>query len=236
MAHKKSVALVFTALVAGVGIAWLVKRRSSQMPGLSAWQGVLAEKQGEFKAQQLVEQIRQRYATLLSDYPLPDNPILCRHATENILPGLALYQTLLQEHGGDRQAALEEVDAAFRAWAIAKNRLLIAPLKILPLPFELFQLVFAQMMKQFPIEGWDFTITENSAERIAFNGTRCFYLNTLTAYGAPELTASFCKTDEVLAEFFSSTARFVRPHTLGRGDRVCDFQYYRVNSHETNNL
>jgi hypothetical protein len=144
MAHKKSVALVFTALVAGVGIARLVKRRSSQMPGLSAWQGVLAEKQGEFKAQQLVEQIRQRYATLLSDYPLPDNPILCRHATENILPGLALYQTLLQEHGGDRQAALEEVDAAFRAWAIAKNRLLIAPLKILPLPFELFQLVFAQ--------------------------------------------------------------------------------------------
>ena len=228
MTNKKSTLLFLTALSAGVGIVWLVKHRNPQIPGLSAWQTVLAQKHGETQARRLAEQIRQRYASLLTEHPLPENPILCNHATENILPGLALYQTLLQEHGGDRQVALEEVDTAFRAWTIAKKRLLIAPLKILPLPFELFRLVFAQMMKQFPIEGWDFTITENSAERIAFDGTRCFYLNTLSAYGAPELTASFCKTDEVLAEFFSSTVCFVRPHTLGRGDAVCDFQYCRV--------
>ena len=58
--------------------------------------------------------------------------------------------------------------------------------------------------------------------------TRCFYLNTLTAYGAPELTASFCKSDEVMAELFPPSIRFVRPHTLGRGDALCDFQYCHV--------
>ncbi len=225
MSYKKSTLLVLTALAAGLGIVWFVKRRKSQMPGLSSWQGVLAEKHGETKAQQLAEQIRQRYAALLTEHPLPENPILRRHATENILPGLALYQILLQAYDGDRPAALNEVDAAFRAWTIAKNRLLLIPLKVLPMPFELFRLAIAQMMKKFPAAGWDFTFTENSAERIAFDGTRCFYLKTLTAYGAPELTASFCKTDEVLAGFFSSTVRFIRPHTLGRGDDLCDFQY-----------
>jgi hypothetical protein len=107
---------------------------------------------------------------------------------------------------------------------------------MLPAPFRLFKLAFAQMMKKFPVEGWDFTYIENNDDKIAFNGTRCFYLNTLSAYGAPELTASFCKSDDVMAELFPPEIRFIRPHTLGRGDELCDFQYCRVNSHETNNL
>ena len=50
----------------------------------------------------------------------------------------------------------------------------------------------------------------------------------LTDYGAPQLTASFCKMDDVMAELFPPEIRFVRAHTLGRGDDVCDFQYCRV--------
>jgi hypothetical protein len=228
MSRKKNISLVLTGLAVGFGIAWLVKRRSSQMPGLATWQGVLAEKHGSAATRQLAGQIRQRYAALLSERPLPENPILRKHATENILPGLALYQILLQELNDDRQAALAEVDAALRAWTLAKSRLLLAPLKLLPAPFRVFKLAFAQMMKKFPVEGWDFTFIENNDDKIAFNGTRCFYLNTLSAYGAPELTASFCKTDDVMAELFPPEVKFVRPHTLGRGDAVCDFQYYRV--------
>ena len=84
-------------------------------------------------------------------------------------------------------------------------------------------------MKIYPSEGWETTYLERSDTRLAFNMTRCFYLDTLKALGAPELTASFCKTDDVMAEQFPSTVRFVRPHTLGRGDALCDFQYCRAN-------
>jgi hypothetical protein len=77
MFNKKNISLVIMALAMGIGIAWLVKRRSSQMPGLSAWQGVLTEKFGEIKAQQLVEQIIQHYAALLTERPLPSK-ISCR--------------------------------------------------------------------------------------------------------------------------------------------------------------
>ena len=228
MSNNKSALLFLTALSAGVGIIWLVKRHKPQMPGLSAWQTVLAKSHGETQARRLAEQIRQRYVALLAEHPLPENPVLRKHATENILPGLALYQILLQELDNDRQAALAEVDVAFRAWTLKKSRWLLAPLKILPAPFRVFKLAFAQMMKKFPTEGWDFTYVENSNEKVAFNGTRCFYLKTLTAYGAPELTASFCKTDEVMAELFPPGVQFIRPHTLGRGDEICDFQYCRV--------
>lgn len=105
--------------------------------------------------------------------------------------------------------------------------MLLAPLRILPAPFRLFKFAFAQMMKKFPSEGWEIVYIEDSNERVAFNMTRCFYLNTLTAQGAPELTASFCKSDEVMAELFPPSIRFVRLHTLGHGDAVCDFQYCR---------
>ena len=111
---------------------------------------------------------------------------------------------------------------------LANSRLLFAPLQVLPNPFRLFRLIFPQVMKQFPPEGWDTTYIEISPDRIAFNMTRCFYLNTLTAHGAPELTASFCRSDDVMAELFPPSIRFIRPHTLGRGDAVCDFQYCHI--------
>jgi hypothetical protein len=233
---KRHIPLALVAVAAGLGLAWVARRRSQEIGGLPTWQNILAEKYGAAKAQQLAGQIRLRHAALLAQRPLPANAVLRRHVTGSILPGLALYQALLQEHNDDQQAALADVDAALRAWTLAKNRLLMFPFKVFPNSFWLFRLAFSWMMKKFPAEGWDFAYVEDSADRIAFDGTRCFYLNTLTSYGAPELTASFCKTDEVMAELFPPTIRFVREHTLGRGDEVCDFQYCHVKQDRRNQL
>ena len=228
MSHTKRYALFTLGVASALGIAWLVRQRCREIGGLRTWRQVLTRRHGAVKAQQLVDAIRQQHTAIIAERPLPENPTLRWHLKKNILPGLALYRVLLQEYGGDQQAALAEVDDAFRVWTLAKSRLLLAPLKMLPAPFRVFKLAFNQRMKVFPVEGWDFTFVENSDDKVAFNATRCFYLNTLTTYGAPELTASFCKTDEVMAELFPSSVRFVRPHTLGRSDQVCDFQYCRV--------
>ena len=228
MSRTKNYALFILSFASAVGLVWLVRRQRGERGSLPLWQSVLARRYGIEKAQRLIAAVRQRRAELLAAASLPQNPALRWHLTENILPGLALYQVLLQEHRGDQTAALAEVDEALRAWTLAKNRARFALLKLTPTPFSVFKLVFAQTMKQFPAEGWETTYVENSADRVAFNMTRCFYLNTLIAYGAPELTSSFCKSDEVMAELFPPSIRFVRPHTLGRGDALCDFQYCRV--------
>lgn len=196
------------------------------------WQQVIIKNHGTEKAQQLAAAIRQQCATLIAETSMPEDHTLRWHLKANILPGLALYRVLLKQYNGDQQAALAEVDNAFRAQTLAKYRLLLAPLKVMPTPFRLFKLAFSQMMKKFPAAGWNFSFVENSDDQIAFNATSCFYLNTLTALGAPELTASFCKSDDVLAELFPPSILFIREHTLGRGDIGCDFKYRRVKKPE----
>ncbi len=228
MGNKKIFPLAILAIGAGIGLAWAIRRAVQEVPGLSTWQRVLAEKHGPAKAEQLAGQIRLRYEVLRTERSLPRNPVLRRHTLQHILPGLALYQVLLREYQDDRQAALAELDEAFRALSLKKNRLLLAPLKLLPDSFGLFKLAFKVQMQDFPAEGWYTEYVDESDDRIAFNMRRCHYLKTLTDYGAPELTASFCKTDDVMAELFPPCIRFVRPHTLGRGDELCDFQYFHI--------
>jgi hypothetical protein len=228
MSGKKSSALFVLGFASALGLAWLVRYSREEISGLRAWRQVLIRRHGVEKAQSQVAAIRQQYATLITENRMPENQALHWHLRRKILPGLALYRVLVREQAGDQQAALDEVNEAFRSYTLSKSHMLFAPLKLLPNSFPLFKLIFPQMMKAFPAEGWDFTYLENSHDRVAFNATRCFYLNTLTAHGAPELTASFCKTDDVMAEAFPSSIRFVRLHTLGRGDAVCDFQYCRA--------
>lgn len=225
--HKNWLSILLLSLSAGLLAAWLVRRQAhrDQPSPLPLWQRLLAQKHGVDRAQAFAHDIRKAYAQLLAECAAPANATLRWHLTENILPGLALYRVLLADHGGDRQAALAEIDPIFGAWTQNKTRALLAPFQILPLPFWLFRKLAALQMKRYPPEGWDFSPVEDSPTRLAFNATRCFYLNTLTALGAPELTPAFCKTDEVMAEGFPATVRFVRSHTLGRGDALCDFQY-----------
>lgn len=225
MVRTKKTALFILGIASALGVAWLIRRRGAEIAGLNDWQRTLAQRYGTIKTRQLVAAVRQQHAVLTAETTLPENKSLRWHLTEKILPGLALYRALLQEHGGDQASALASVDEAFRARIYPKSRMLFAPMKMMPSPFHLFKWIFPQVMKQFPPEGWDITYIEDSADRIAFNMTRCYYLSTLTALGAPELTASFCKSDDVLAECFPPAIRFVRQHTLGRGDEVCDFQY-----------
>jgi hypothetical protein len=210
------------------GAAWLIRQRRAGTAGLSDWQRTLSRRYGAKKARQLTAAVRRQHACLVNETPMPENAALRWHLTEKRLPGLALYRALLQQHAGDQASALASVDEAFRAKTLAKSRLLFAPMKVLPNPFRFFKWIFPQVMKQFPPEGWDINYIKDNADRIAFNMTRCFYLNTLTDLGTPELTASFCKSDDVMAECFPPAIRFVRLHTLGRGDDVCDFQYCHV--------
>jgi hypothetical protein len=227
MSRMKNFSLILLGFASVLGIVWLVQRRRGETGDMSAWRQVLIRWHGAEKAPQLTEAVRQRRAVLIEEASLPENQALREHLKENILPGLALYQVVLKEQDGDQSAALAEVDEAFRAETMPKYRLLLAPLKVVPAPFRLFRFIFPQMMKQYPAEGWEIAYVENSNDKVAFNITRCFYLNTLTTYGTPELTAVFCKGDDLMAEFFPPDIHFVRLHTLGRGDQVCDFQYCR---------
>ncbi len=204
---------------------WWRRRASCSPLPVNAWLPALTQIHGAEQAQRLLAQAEARYRTLVAAQPAPEQRALRGHLLNHILPGLALYQVLLDTHGGDQQAALAEIAAAFRTWTEARNRATMRLLRVSPRPFAFFRLGFALRMTQFPKAGWDFAWIENSPQRIAFDSRSCFYLQTLTAYGAPELTASFCQMDDWMAEMLSPGITYRRTQTLARGGECCDFRY-----------
>jgi hypothetical protein len=69
---------------------------------------------------------------------------------------------------------------------------------------------------------------EDNDRCFAYDVHRCFYLDVLTAYGAPELTALYCKMDDLMYEALPPTITWERAKTLGRGDDRCDFRWCRM--------
>ncbi|MBP7689858.1 MAG: L-2-amino-thiazoline-4-carboxylic acid hydrolase [Thermoflexales bacterium] len=221
--------LIGLGLAASVIAGRLIARRKSGKPNFAkadTWRKALIGKYGTIEAEALMVKLQQRYEELYRARSHYDHPALRKHLAQNILPGLTLYQVLLAE-GNDQAAALAEVEQLLYASAVRSGlRQTVAALKFLPEPFTLLRpVVRAAMRFGFPAAGWETDWLEDSDQRIAFNIRRCFYLDTLTTYGAPELTPLFCRMDDVVYEALPASIRWERTGTLGRGNDRCDFCY-----------
>ena len=218
--------IVVLAAVAGL----IVARRLSapqRMPYLTLWQRRLAEKRGEAEAARLVARAQTRYDELYAQRPRPASRALRFHVERVTLPGLALYQTLLEE-SNDRQAVLAEMESLITS-SMAGYPSLMPLLVRLQDPFPVLRRVFPWMMRLgFPAEGWDLESVEDSNDCLAFNIRRCLYLDTLTSYGAPELTPVYCAQDDVRFAKLPPSITWERTMTLGRGHDRCDFRWCRA--------
>ena len=228
--------LVCFAVGLGVGVAWGRTRRQTserlrRMPHAQVFQRALATTRGGTTAAILVARAQARYDELFAQRPRFAHPALRWHLIFQILPGLALYQAL-KEDAAQRGATPEQ--AVAETGAVLEHLDVLAPwlqrLRWLPWAPALFWLTFQPTLALFPAAGWDLRIEENSPRRIAFTIYRCFYLDTLTAYGAPELTAHYCALDDIAYAALPPTIRWERTTTLGRGGPACDFCYRRVAS------
>jgi hypothetical protein len=71
-------------------------------------------------------------------------------------------------------------------------------------------------------------LLEDSEECLAFSNHHCIYLDVLSAYGAPELTALYCKLDDLMFQALPPTIVWRHSRTLARGDDECEFRWCRV--------
>jgi hypothetical protein len=90
------------------------------MPRLDAWQRALAEQWGEAGAAMLGSRVLEKYQVLYAQRPRFARRDLQSRLERDILPGLALYQVMLEETGA-QEDALAEVEGLFEA-APTKNR------------------------------------------------------------------------------------------------------------------
>jgi len=167
------------------------------------------------------EWITARYRELHSSQEWPANPQLRWHLVEGILPGLALYQ-VLRESGESQDNALGKIDRAFEQLFSADVRQMR---RIGRLPFALlfFRLSAKSFMRKYPPEGWQIEWRQNDKNGIRFDMASCFYQATLLRLGAPELTASFCRVDDLIYSEMSPYVAWQRTMTIAGGNAYCDF-------------
>jgi hypothetical protein len=207
--------------------------RHHQMPNSKTWQRALIEKHGEVQGAILAARVQTRYEALYDERPHFTHPALRWHLEQKIMPGLALYQVLCKENS-DQDAVLTEVSSLLEIGSRAFSKF-VNLYRYLPLPFAVMRQMFKASLLVYPRQGWDIERVENSKTSFAFNVHRCFYLNVFTAYSAPELTALYCRLDDLLYAAWSPSIRWERTKTLGRGDDCCDFRYSRGETGEVSN-
>jgi hypothetical protein len=196
----------------------------TNMPYFDLWRRELAKTHGQAEASCLGDKIRERHAKLSGAISVPNGKILKMRREKLLLPGLALYQTLKDEY---RQVdkALAETDLLFRIAFFRMERFGIPLLNYLPNPFPLARMAMRGSAVSEYGPG-DLVVLEDSPDCFAMRVYRCYLLDSLTAQGAPELTALFCATDDWLAELLPRV-RWERTQTLGRGGSYCDFCWRR---------
>ena len=174
----------------------------------------------------LAGRIQARYDELRARGPRFSHPALRQHLLTGILPGLALYQTLQAET--TPEAALAEVEMLF-AVAYTGQSALFPLIKRLPASFAIFRAACKLILQRsFPSAGWGMTFVEDTPDCIAFDmRDRCLYRDVLTVFGAPELTAVFCRMDDLVYGRLAPQIIFTRTKTLGQGDECCNFRYCR---------
>ncbi len=229
--HKGRYGLALALAVVLLAGLVIVRRAAAprRMPFAEPWQRALAAKRGVAKAGRLIADAEIRYRELYAERPRPASRALRIHLERSMLPGLALYQTLLAA-GDERETALTTMDALCADSVTGLVRLM-ALLSRLPRPFAIFRRVEPWVVRLgFPEEGWGVEQVESSEDCVAFNVNRCFYLDTLTTYGAPELTRVFCDGDDVYFPALEPSITWERTTTLGRGGDRCDFRWLRAAS------
>lgn len=98
----------------------------------------------------------------------------------------------------------------------------------MPFAFYTFNKTSRRSMKSmFPPEGWDVHWPDEGPNCLAFDMSRCYYLDVTEKLGASELMPAFCDCDDFMFEALSPKLIWKRTKTLGRGDEVCDFRFYR---------
>jgi hypothetical protein len=99
---------VAVGVMAGLAIGR--KNRMRCMPHLDAWQQALAEQWGKVGAAMLASRVLAKYKVLYARRPRFTQRVLQSHLERDILPGLALYQVLLEETGAQEDALVEVGD------------------------------------------------------------------------------------------------------------------------------
>lgn len=72
--------------------------------------------------------------------------------------------------------------------------------------------------------GWKVEFPKAPTDTFAMTTHKCIYQQIFSKYGMPEMTAVFCKVDDILYSNLPR-AEFLYTEQIGTGGKVCDYSY-----------
>lgn len=187
---------------------------------LAAFQETLTQR-FPAQAERLQAQTERRMQELWAAYA-GASPELHRHLESQIIPGIAVYETL--QTVMPRKEAYQTVHGYVeqRAWKIRR-----AILKLMHVP-GLWQRVpgiaTKGTRKMFgTAAGFQAVEKETDSNVWRIDMVKCPYHDACVTQGCPELCPCFCDSDDITYDGIHPRLVWHRTKTLGRGDDCCDF-------------
>ena len=145
-----------------------------------------------------------------------------RHLESQILPGIAIYETL--QTVMPKEQALQTVHnyVEQRAWKLKK---IFRAMMYIPGFYKKVPGIFAEQTPKLFGEAAGFAATEiqTTGGVWRIDMIRCPYHDACIRYGCPELCHCFCDSDDITYDGLHPQLTWHRTKTLGRGDDCCDF-------------
>lgn len=144
------------------------------------------------------------------------------HLESQILPGIAVYETLQRVLPKEqaRQAVHDFVEE--RAWKIKKAFLVL--MRLPGLYRKVPDIAAVQTPKMFgTAAGFAATEYRTTGGVWRIDMTKCPYHDLCVHYGCPELCPCFCDSDDITYDGLHPKLIWQRTKTLGRGNDCCDF-------------
>ena len=140
----------------------------------------------------------------------------------NLLTSLAMV-TVLKEKGKTTEEAEKEVADAMYAFIEPQ----IASMEKLASHgwfVGLLRLTMPVKFKKTLGYGWDVEFPKCPKDTFAMTTHKCIYQQIFTKYGMPEMTAVFCKVDDILYSNLPG-AEFLYTEQIGTGGSMCDYSF-----------
>ena len=149
-----------------------------------------------------------------------------RHLEGQILPGIAVYETL--QTVMPRNEALQTVHGYVEERAYRLKKIFLRLMRIPGLYKKVPGIFAAQTPKFFGISaGFEANEIRTTGGVWRIDMTRCPYHDECVRCGCPELCHCFCDSDDITYDGLHPKLIWQRTMTLGRGDDGCDF-YMKV--------
>ena len=145
-----------------------------------------------------------------------------RHLENQILPGIAAYETLQTVMPKDE--ALETIHSYVEQKARRQKKLFLRLMRIPGLYKKVPGIFSEQTPKLFGVTaGFASRDIQTTGGVWRIDMTKCPYHDASVHYGCPELCHCFCDSDDITYDSLHPKLYWHRTKTLGRGGDCCDF-------------